>query len=109
MQQVFHVFGKVQGVMFRQTFIRGCLKRNLRAGATNNRDRHDKVTCTVEGEKEAIEELIKRLSNGEPINSWGALVEDLEYSVEPFEIKRHEVTTDNVDSFNWSRDVTFYL
>jgi acylphosphatase len=109
MHRVFHVYGKVQGVMFRQTFIRGCLKRELRAGATNNRERADKVTCTVEGDEKVIQELIEKLTNGKPINSWGALVEDFEESVEPFPIEEHQVTTDNLDSFKWSRDVVFYL
>ena len=29
----FEVFGKVQGIMFRQTFIRGLQKRKLQGGA----------------------------------------------------------------------------
>ena len=32
----FEVFGKVQGIMFRQTFIRGLEKRKISGGATND-------------------------------------------------------------------------
>ena len=32
----FEVHGKVQNVMFRQTFIRGAMKRHLSGGATND-------------------------------------------------------------------------
>ena len=107
--RVFHVYGKVQGVMFRKTFIYGCQKRGLRAGATNSQDRFDQVTFTIEGDSNAIVDLIKRLTDGIPINSWGALVESIEESVEPFPIEEHQVTTDNVDSISWRGGVEFYL
>lgn len=105
----FYVFGKVQGVMFRKTFVYGCHIRGLRAGATNSLDRHDKVSCTISGEEAIVNELIGRLTNGEPLNSWGAQVESIEESAEFIPIENHQVHTDNVDSFQWRSGVEVFL
>ncbi|OUR99818.1 hypothetical protein A9Q84_01975 [Halobacteriovorax marinus] len=106
----FQVIGKVQGIMFRQTFIRACLQRNIHAGATNDPSDRNLVTCSVEASEDAvIEKLIEDLTNLEKLNSWGAHVESLKVLKDSVAITKHEVTTDNVDNFNWSPDVEFFL
>lgn len=103
--------GRVQNVMFRQTLIRALLRRGLEGGATNRRDDRRAVDFTVVGAPSAIEELIDRLSDGQPINDWGARVE----SVVPLadesrtDYRSHQVTTDNVDQFNWNPNVKMYI
>ena len=101
--------GRVQGVMFRQTFVRALLKRGLAGGATNSPDSGDEVVFTVEGDEQLVEELLSRLGSGEPINSWGAQVASIEMLDEAIAIGRHQVTTGNVDEFRWSGGVEFYL
>ncbi|MBT3584662.1 MAG: hypothetical protein HN509_07130 [Halobacteriovoraceae bacterium] len=103
------VYGKVQGVMFRQTFIRACLVRQLAGGVTNDPSQEDRVTFTLLGEDELVLEIIERLSKPEILNSWQASVEKLEILEQPIPIVQHEVTTDNVDDFEWSPGVEFYL
>ena len=103
------VRGKVQGVMFRQTFIRALQKRNLKGGATNHpKDLHE-VSFTLSGEEEFIREILEKLKEGHPINSWGATVQTLEELPDVIPIENHEVTTENVDNFNWSSGVEMYL
>ena len=101
--------GRVQGVMFRQTFVRALQKRALAGGASNSAHRRDEVTFTVEGVGEAVEELIARLGSRQPLNSWGARVESMELLDEVIPVERHQVTTANVDDFAWSPGVDFYL
>ena len=107
----FVVHGKVQGIMFRQTLIRGAHKRGLKAAATNNPNDTNEVSFVLEGKEEIINQLTDRLQNGEPINSWGAHVTELieidEDNGIPFDL--HQVSTDNVDEFNWSPNVDFFL
>ena len=101
--------GKVQNIMFRQTLIRGLLKRGLEGGATNSKDDKNEVNFSVMGEKTIINELVDKLASGVELNSWGAKVETVHILNDYIEIEAHEVTTYNVDSFNWSPDVSFYL
>lgn len=105
----FKVTGKVQGVMFRQTFIRGSQSRGLQAAASNLSD--GSVSCYISGPTDMIDDIMVKLQSGEPINSWGALVEKMipisDREGIPFE--KHQVTTSNVDSFNWSSDIEMYL
>lgn len=105
----FKVAGKVQGVMFRQIFIRGCHNRGLKAAASNLKD--GTVSCYVQGPADTIDDLIIKLLSGEPINSWDARIDKIiplpEAEGIPFE--QHQVTTSNVDSFNWSSGVEMYL
>lgn len=105
----FFVRGRVQGVMFRQTFIRGALKRKLQAGATN--DPHEKtlVEFTLKGEKADIDRYWSDILNTRPLNSWGAMVEGGGEMSRTIPIEEHEVTTENVDAFNWSSGVEFYI
>ncbi len=109
MKESFKVFGKVQGIMFRQTFIRSCHRRGLVAGATNNTENRDLVTCSVEGETNEVYKLKNDLLELKELNSWGSHVERLEVMEDFQEISAHEVTTDNVDSFKWTDGVKFFL
>ena len=105
----FKVSGKVQGVMFRQTYIRACHSRGLKAAASNLTD--GTVSCYLSGDTGVIDDLMAKLHSGKEINSWGACVDKLipisEAEGIPFE--KHQVTTTNVDSFNWSSGVDMYL
>lgn len=60
----YRVWGRVQGVMFRQTLMRGAQRRGLDAGASN--DAHDRtaVTLTLCGDPQAIRELVSCLCSG---------------------------------------------
>ena len=49
-RKTFLVKGNVQGIMFRQTVIRGAKKRALKAGATNDPDDRNIVRFTLEGD-----------------------------------------------------------
>ncbi len=105
----FTVTGLVQGVMFRQTFIRAAQKRNLRGAASNMPN--GSVCCLLSGDSEEIEELQQKLRSGERLNSWKAAVDHLTIipAAQAIPYSQHQVTTDNVDSFNWSSDVDMYL
>ncbi|WP_044557534.1 acylphosphatase [Halobacteriovorax marinus] len=109
MEKSFNVFGKVQGIMFRQTFIRSCHRRKLCAGASNSHENKQMVTCTVSGNEEEIDSLLNDLLNLEKLNSWGARVEKIQELDLVFDLDKHQVTTENVDSFKWSEGVEFYL
>ncbi len=103
------VTGKVQGVMFRQTFIRGALKRSLKAGATNLPD--GSVSFVLLGDEEAVQEILDFIKQGKVLNSWNALADNFEElnQSEGIPFEKHQVTTENVDTFNWSKGVEMYL
>ncbi len=105
----FYVAGNVQGVMFRQTFIRGAQKRKIKAGATNDSKKHHLVHCSLEGEESVVEEMINKLREVKPLNSWNAQVKELHFYDHFIKFSDHQVTTDNVNDYNWSPDVDFYL
>ena len=108
----FDVHGKVQNVMFRQTFIRGAIKRHLSGGATNDPEDKGRVLCMLEGEEKEVEDYINFLEEKKVINSWGATVEKIVKIVQGREerpIEDYEVTTQNVDHFNWSPNVEMYV
>lgn len=108
----FDVYGRVQKVMFRQTLMRAALKRGLTAAATNDRADQLHVECYLEGDEVLCLELIDRLGSGMKLNSWGASVERLEQRQTPaasLELASFQVSTHNVDEFNWSEGVEFYL
>ena len=105
----FYVTGKVQGVMFRQTFIRGSLKRKIKGGVTNDAKNHHMVHCSLAGDASAVDELMNKLREGKPINSWNAQVEELHLHDYFIEFSDHQVNTGNVDDYDWSPDVAFYL
>lgn len=108
-QVFFKVSGKVQGVMFRQTFIRACHSRGLKAAASNLSD--GTVSCYASGDTGMIDDLIANLLSGKEINSWGACVEKLIpiSDVEAIPFEKHQVTTINVDRFNWHPNVDMYI
>ena len=105
----FKIFGKVQNVMFRQTFIRGLQKRQLRGGATNNSGTEKTVSITIDAPPEEIEEVVQKLLALKVINSWNATVERIEVLPSLIKIHDHEVTTENVDQIKWSEGVDFYF
>lgn len=49
------------------------------------------------------------MKSGKDLNSWGAHVDKLEELSSGIAFEDHQVNTDNVDNFNWSPNVTFYL
>ena len=101
--------GNVQNVMFRQTFIRGSLQRKIKGGVTNDSKNHHLAHCSLEGEESVVDEMINKLREGKPINSWNAQVEELHLYNHFIEFSDHQVNTDNVDNYNWSPGVDFYL
>ncbi|MAW07688.1 MAG: hypothetical protein CME61_05340 [Halobacteriovoraceae bacterium] len=105
----YKVFGKVQNVMFRQTFIRGLQNRNLRGGATNNSDLEKTVSITIDASLEQTKEIIQKLLELKTINSWNASVDRIEELNDLIGIASHQVTTENVDQIKWSDGVEFYF
>ena len=101
--------GKVQNVMFRQTFIRGAQKRDLAAGATNDDIFSDRVFFVLHGEETDVLEYIEKIKEVKVINSWGATVEEITELPSGGELKSFQVTTENVDQFNWNPDVEMYI
>lgn len=109
MQKSFKVYGQVQGVMFRQTFIRGLIKRGLQGGATNQKDNDKTVHITIEADsEELINKVIIDLIEIKIINSWKATIEKID-EIELIDFDMHEVTTGNVDEHKWSSGVEFYF
>ena len=108
MKRFFLAKGRVQGVMFRQTFIRAAQKRNLRAGASNLSGGGE-VSLTLEGEEGVVRELVEALQAVDPLNSWGACVEQLMEEREGSPVEAHQVHTENVDKFNWNPNIEMFL
>jgi acylphosphatase len=102
--------GAVQGVMFRQTLIRGARKRNLRAGATNLDDGRS-VAITLLGDPMIIESFANEIKSKKELNSWGARVDSWAIVEEGKgkDIAIHQVTTENVDTFAWDTSVKMFL
>ena len=109
MEKSFLVLGDVQGVMFRQTFIRGLIKRGLKGGATNNKDSEKSVSITIFGHENQINSIVDELLSLKIINSWKATVKEIRPLEKIIEFSRHEVTTENVDEIKWSSGVEFYF
>jgi acylphosphatase len=98
--------GKVQGVMFRQTLIRGALKRKLKCGASNLPDGNI-VKFTLEGDNNLIQEIIDFMKSGKPINNWNAKIDEIIEEGNPE--SNYQVTSENVDTIHWSPNVEMYL
>jgi acylphosphatase len=119
----FSLRGRVQGVMCRQTLVRGAARRGLRMGATNELD--GSVSVTVEGRFVEIHALMARVGDGTELNSWGALADTVEEIQDCLgrgnhgwgprggprcrSIAKHQVTTENVDTFKWNKDVQMHI
>lgn len=103
--------GKVQRVMFRQTVIRAMQKRGLEGGASNDRQDRSLVRITLRGDSERVEELVAALSEGKPINDWGATTTSIEDVDEHcgMAIEAHQVTTTTVDNRHWNPNVTMFV
>lgn len=108
-EQSFEVKGRVQGVMFRQTIIRACQKREFECGATNDPKDKNLVHLTVIGEREKVDQFIDDLMQTRPLNSWKAEVHEVKKIDRVIPLSEHEVTTKNVDEFKWSPGVEFYV
>ena len=101
------VTGKVQGVFFRQSLKIKAKKNEIFGWVKNLKD--GRVEAILEGDEEKINELLEKLASLPKLNSWDAKVEELSILEEIIPIKNHHVTTKNVDDFNWSPGVEFYL
>ena len=91
--------------------MRAAQKRGLQAAATNLKvPNRDQVEFVLIGDNEKIEEIISYMKSGAPLNSWKAQVDELKELTTPtIAFAQHQVSTANVDSFNWSPNVTFYI
>ena len=105
----FKATGKVQGIMFRQTLIRGAQKRGLEAGASNCPENKNQAFFCLKGEKNKIVELLEILSSSIELNSWRCRIDTIEELSLNKELCSYEVTTENVINFNWNPNITFYL
>ncbi|KAF0983153.1 hypothetical protein FDP41_011131 [Naegleria fowleri] len=107
----FRAVGKCQGVMFRQTVVRGMSNHGIKGGASNDKNNENLVWITMEGDEDKINEFAKKLINTKPLNSWGAQLESLSEvpKNEIIALEKHQVTTNNVDTFKWKKNVEFYL
>jgi len=105
----FKARGKVQGIMFRQTFIRGAEKRGLTGGASNCREDRKTAFFCLAGDKDEIEKFIALLKSGIELNNWGCKTEEIEELDIEKSLRDYEVTTENVDKFNWNPNITLYL
>ena len=99
----------MQYAMFRQTIMRGAIKRGILAGATNCTDDKNKVIATFEGDEQKIKDLVSVLTSGKELNSWHAVVGSFEKVDEGLPIEQHEVRVDNVDSIKWPGEVEIYI
>lgn len=104
-----YVTGWVQNVMFRQTLMRAAIKRGIVAGATNNPQNHSRVDFALQGPESKVDELLNEIKSGKVLNSWGARVGTLTLTDNGKEPLKHRVNTVTVDSFNWDKDVEFYI
>jgi acylphosphatase len=105
----FQAKGKVQNVMFRQTLMRAAQRRGLEAGATNHTHERNQVLFSLRGADDKINEIIDFMRSGKPLNSWGARVDEVKEIQTNKRLEDHEVTTHNVDAFQWREGVEMYL
>ena len=105
----FKAKGKVQNIMFRQSLVRGLEKRGLEGGASNcSRDRNTAYFC-LKGDHDKIEKLIDFLKSGIKLNNWDCHIKEItELSIDK-SLKNYEVTTENVNNFNWNPNIIMYL
>jgi len=89
--------------------MRACINRGLTAGASNDGTNRSRVTFTIEGANDKIDEIVNYMKTGKPLNSWGARVDRVIELDKGLSIDEHQVTTKNVDQFNWKKNVEFYI
>lgn len=97
MEVRFKVFGNVQGVMFRKSFVSAVHKLGFAAGATNDSLSRDTVLCTIKGQAddlEDIETILQRLLKLNQINDWGAKVVELTKVDHEIEFLDHDCHTE---------------
>eukprot|EP01100_Stratorugosa_tubuloviscum_P006561 TRINITY_DN281_c1_g1_i1.p1 TRINITY_DN281_c1_g1~~TRINITY_DN281_c1_g1_i1.p1 ORF type:complete len:119 (+),score=43.99 TRINITY_DN281_c1_g1_i1:39-395(+) len=109
----YEVCGIVQRVMFRQTIIRAAIKRNLQLGASNCKINRNLVKLTFiienEDEKDRVRKLAELIGSGIKLNNWGAQTTSISEKNEGIDFSKHQVTTLNVDSFDWNPNVEMYI
>ena len=66
------------------------------------------MTISIDAEEEIIQKVIYELRQIRIINSWNATIIEIN-EIPPVQIDEHQVTTRNVDQFNWSTGVDFYF
>lgn len=103
------VYGKVQGVFFRQTFIIAAAKRNLVGGATNDKKDDTKVSFTICGSEEDCSKLIGLLKSGNQLNSIGAKVSRLEILMNGLSPQEHEYNTFQKDRLRPEPHIEYYV
>ena len=108
-ERYFTFHGHVQYAMFRQTIMRGAIKRGILAGATNCPDDKEKVIASFRGDSSKIDDLVNTLSSGKELNSWHAQVTAHEENQTGKKPEDHEVTTNNVDEIKWPGEVEIYI
>jgi hypothetical protein len=67
------------------------------------------VAFTLEGEAEAIAELVADLRTQQPLNSWGACADCLPEQDGSLPVEAHQVHTGNVEGFSWNPNIAMYL
>ena len=89
MKSTFKASGRVQGVMFRYTFVTSAMRRGLQAGATNNPQNQNEVWCTLEGKQGPIDSFLSELLQTRPLNSWLAEVFEITHGHQPHKKQGH--------------------
>ena len=106
----FYIFkGIVQNVMFRQTFLRACLKLDIDAGATNHPIEKDRCDLTLFGTESNVNNLMSKIILGKWLNSWGAKVEKIEIienGIPPYD---HSINTGNIKKMAYNENIEFYI
>lgn len=90
----FDVFGKVQGVFFRKSFVYWIQTLGLKGGATNNIQNPNLVHCTVVTDASTFSEISKKLLEG-PFNNIGAYVKEIYEADHGIDWEDHQAKTEN--------------
>mmetsp|Transcript_3001 Transcript_3001/g.11487 ORF Transcript_3001/g.11487 Transcript_3001/m.11487 type:complete len:114 (+) Transcript_3001:920-1261(+) len=108
----FQCTGKVQGVMFRQTFIRCCKRHSLSAaGVSNSKANKSVVTFTIKADESSLQKFLSHFKSfqGKAINSWNGKFVEMKELDKIIPIEKHQVTMENVDKKKWNPNVQFFL
>jgi acylphosphatase len=63
----------------------------------------------MSGDPDRMTEVFDFLRAGKELNDWGAKVENLVELQSGSPVEKHQVTTSNVDTFDWNPNVKMYL